>query len=318
MKKESGANALTNDPAAFAAWGKLSNPTGMTESEVKSYLSSKGVFINPKGSIKTQRKGALEVGEVVKVEGKKCTHPQNIKNCGLLTHTPEKPMYCVILDINRPRDLREDCTIEVAPIDLSTGKPGNKFKFKAVLPVRIRGLQNKLEAAEKSGNLEKQEKVLEQMREKSLAPHDKVGLYRAFRNINSYLGSTATKPLFAVVYDRGGKSPAPQARRDLTQTMLESREKKTTLHGNFNDLMDSKLSEYSVIYYEGEVISAGYNKQGDFYFLLNERDGRGYTSINPSVGKLYFISSSKDVPAEKSWTEEFKSRLNDIVNTEVK
>jgi len=318
MKKESGANALTNDPAAFAAWGKLSNPTGMTESEVKSYLSSKGVFINPKGSIKTQRKGALEVGEVVKVEGKKCTHPQNIKNCGLLTHTPEKPMYCVILDINRPRDLREDCTIEVAPIDLSTGKPGNKFKFKAVLPVRIRGLQNKLEAAEKSGNLEKQEKVLEQMREKSLAPHDKVGLYRAFRNINSYLGSTATKPLFAVVYDRGGKSPAPQARRDLTQTMLESREKKTTLHGNFNDLMDSKLSEYSVIYYEGAVISAGYNKQGDFYFLLNERDGRGYTSINPSVGKLYFISSSKDVPAEKSWTEEFKSRLNDIVNTEVK
>ena len=318
MKKESGSNALTNDPAAFAAWGKLSNPTGMTESEVKSYLSSQGVFINPKGSIKTQRKGALEVGEVVKVEGKKCTHPQNIKNCGLLTHTPEKPMYCVILDITRPRDLREDCTIEVAPIDLRTGKPGNKFKFKAVLPVRIRGLQNKLEAAEKSGNLEKQEKVLEQMREKSLAPHDKVGLYRAFRNINSYLGSTATKPLFAVVYDIGGKSPAPQARRDLTQTMLESREKKTTLHGNFNDLMDSKLSEYSVIYYEGEVISAGYNKQGDFYFLLNERDGRGYTSINPSVGKLYFISSSKDVPAEKSWTEEFKSRLNDIVNTEVK
>ena len=110
---------------------------------------------------------------------------------------------------------------------------------------------------------------------------------------------------------------APQARRDLTRTMLDSREKKTTLHGNFNDLMDSKLSDYSVIYYEGEIVSAGYNKQGDFYFLLNERDGRGYTSINPSVGKLYFISSSKDVPSEKSWTEEFKARLNDIVNTEV-
>ena len=317
MKKESSASSLTNDPAAFAAWGKLSNPTGMTASEVKSYLSSEGIFINPKGSVKTQRKGALEVGEVVKVDGKKCTHPQNVKNCGLLTHTPDNPVYCVILEITRPEDLREDCTIEVAPIDLSTGKPGNRFKFKAVLPVRIRGLQNKLKAAEKSGDLEGQEKVLKQMREKSLAPHNKVGLYRAFRNISAYLGATASKPLFAIVYDRGGNTPAPQARRDLTQTMLESREKKTTLHGNFNDLMDSRLSDYSVIYYEGEIVSAGYNKQGDFYFLLNERDGRGYTSINPSVGKLYFISSSKDVPSEKSWTEEFKARLNDIVNTEV-
>ena len=109
MKKESSASSLTNDPAAFAAWGKLSNPTGMTASEVKSYLSSEGIFINPKGSVKTQRKWLPEVGEVVKVDGKKCTHPQNVKNCGLLTHTPDNPVYCVILEITRPEDLREDC-----------------------------------------------------------------------------------------------------------------------------------------------------------------------------------------------------------------
>ena len=46
-----------------------------------------------------------------------------LKTGGLLTHTPDNPVYCVILEITRPEDLREDCTIEVALIDLSTGKP---------------------------------------------------------------------------------------------------------------------------------------------------------------------------------------------------
>ena len=315
MKKES--SSLTNDPAAFAAWAKLMNPTGMTESEVLSYLSSEGVFINPKGSIKAQRKGALEVGEVVKVDGKKCTHPQNVKNCGLLEFTPENPTYCVITSISRPEDLREDCTIEIAPISIVTGKPGNKFSFKAVLPVRSSTLRKSLERAEKVGDTEREEKVLRQMREKSLTPHNGVGLYRAFKNISAYLGSTSGRVLFSVVYDRGGNSPSPKARRNLTQAMLDTRMKQTTLHGNFNELMETELAEYSILYYEGEVVSAGYNKKGELYFLLNERDGRGYTSINPSLGKIFFLAASQDMPSERSWTEEFKSRLNDIVVNEV-
>ena len=318
-EKQSSASSLTNDPAAFAAWAKLSNPIGMTENEVVSYLSSEGVFIRPKGHTKTSRKGPLEIGEVVKIRGDKCTHPQNKKNCEALNFTVEDPVYCVITQIHKPEDLREDCTIEVSPLDLVTGKPGNKFSFKAVLPKRgTKKLETDLTKAENKGDIEKQRDVLKKIRDKCLSPHDKVGIYRAFKNISSYLKATATKPIFAIVYDGEGKSPTPQARRDLTKSMLEERKKKTHLHGNFDELMDTELSKFSTIYYEGEIISAGYTKTNDFYFVINERDGREFTSINPSKGKVYFVSSSQDMPAENDWVEEFKGRVNEIINTSVK
>jgi len=331
MTKISSASSLTNDPAAFAAWARTAFPKGMTPDATISYLSGEGVYIKPKGEKRSIRKGPLEVGEVVKVNGDKCTHPLNKKNCGALTHSPENPIYCVITKIHKPEDLKESCTIEVAPISLQNGKPGNKFSFIAVDPVKISGLTKKLESAQRKlkrfedkndqakANIEKAkiEVLLKTIREKSLSPHDGVGLYRAFKNIGAYLSSNAPKPLYAIVYDKGGKTKAPAARKDLTSRMLMEREKKTSLHGNFSDLMEGTIGDYSILYYEGNIISAGYNSDNQFYFLIEERDGRGFTTINPSVGKLYFVSSSADMPSEKAWHEEFRARLTDIVETSV-
>lgn len=331
MTKIAGASSLTNDPAAFAAWAISIRSNKMTPDEVISYLSGEGVFIRPKGEKRSVRKGPLTVGEVVKVEGGKCTHPENTKNCGVLSYTPDNPIYCVITDISRPEDITQPCTIQVAPISLTTGKPGNKFKFVAVEPVKISGIQKKIQVAERKmkklldkGEDEKakieEDKIqihLKEIREKSLSPHDGVGLYRAFKNIGSYLSSNAPKTTYAVVYDQGGVIKSPKARKDLTYRMLEERKVKTSLHGNFSDLMEGSIGTYSVMYYEGSIVSAGYNKDNQFYFLLEEKSGRGLTSINPSVGKLYFVSSAADMPSEKAWQEQFREKMEDIAEEEV-
>ena len=318
-KKVSNASRLTDDPAAFAAWARTASPTAITEKGAINYLTSKGVYITPKDVVrKKAKRGPLEVGEIVRVEGTKCTHPQNTANCKKLSFSLENPIYCVVLNIFKPEDLKENCTIEIAPISRE-GRVGNKFQFTAVYPTKIAGLQKKLERAEKKGDLNLQKDILSNLRDKSLSPHDGVGLYRSYKDKSSYMEAMTPKSVttFAIVYDRGGNTPAPKARKDLTRDMLAQRKKKTSLYGNFSDLMDGDLADYSVLYYEGEIVSAGYNKKGDFYFRINERGGRGFTSINPSVGKLYYISSERDMPSERAWMEEFKERLSDIVNYEV-
>lgn len=313
--KKANASSLTNDPAAFAAWAKMSNPTGMTANDVKSYIASQGIFIRPQGS--TSNRGPLQVGEVVTVDAKNCTNPFNKKVCNLLNYDKEAPIFCVITSIQKPSDLRELCTIEVAPIN-AKGGTGNSFSLKAALPVKIKALQKKLDKATNSGDIEEQKKILGVLRDKALSPHKGVGLYRAFRSIDQYMGSLKKAPLFVVVYDKGGKAPSPQVRRDLTKRMLLEREKKTTLHGNFQDLFEGELDSYSVLYYEGNLVSAGHNKSGQFVLTLNESDGRSYTAMNPELGKIYYISTQEDMPSEDVWVREFKERLNDTVNSEVK
>ena len=315
MKKTS-ASILTNDSSAFSAWAKMANAKGMTAKEAASYLAGEGVHITPKGTARpSQRRGPLEVGEVVKVDGTKCTHPENVKNCGELEYSVENPQYCVILEITKPEDIREACTIIVAKINLVTGAPEGRYSFKAVDPAKgISGLNKKLRAAQKNGDTEKEEMILRAIRDKALSPHNAVGLYRAFRDLPSYLKRTSKKT-FAIVYDKGGESPTPQMRKNLTREVLEVRKKKTSLHGNFNDLMDDELSKYGAIYYEGEIISAAHNSSGEFFFTVYERGGRGYTSINPNVGRLYFLSSAQDMPAQRTWVADFKARINDLIKS---
>jgi hypothetical protein len=324
LKTEKIATALnTEDAAAFAAWAKMSNPQGMSVNEVISYLTRAGVKVRPQGeSAPPKKKGPLEVGELVKVDPSKCIHPDNKRNCGVLEHTPDNEQYCYVVARMEPADLRELCTYQVSPIDTKTGKVGSKkFEFKAVMPARgIAGLTKKLEKAEAKGDTTAVDRVLGEMREKALAPHNGHGLYRAsFKDLAHYK-KVINQPKvgdFVMVYERGGKLPVPSIRKQYAEKSNVDRTRQTLLSGEFDDLVEGGLSDYAKIYYEGQMKGAGYSKSDEFYFLM-DTVSQGFTNANPTVGTVYYIAKASDMPSEREWKDDLRARLKAVVEEHLK
>jgi len=319
LKTDKLASALnTDDAAAFAAWAKMSNPQGMSVNEVISYLTQAGVKIRQQGeAAPIKKRGPLDVGEIVKVDPSKCIHPDNKRNCGVLEHTPDNEQYCYVVARIEPADLRELCIYQVSPIDTKTGKVGSKkFEFKAVMPARgISSLAKKLEKAEAKGDTTACDRILGEMREKALAPHNGHGLYRAsFKSLDQYKKVISQPKVgdFVMVYERGGKLPVPEIRKQYAEKSNADRTRQTLLSGEFDDLVEGGLANYGKIYYEGALKGAGYSKKGEFYFLL-DTVSQGFTNANPSVGTVYYIAKASDLPSDREWKDDLRARLQAVV-----
>jgi hypothetical protein len=316
----------TADSAAFAAWAKMSNPTGMSEKEVMEYLVAQGVTITPKGETAVARKtGKLEVGEIVHIDLSKCLEPRNKKNCELLARTPENQQFCMVVEIREPRDLTEMCTIVVSPLNTTTGKPvSKKFEFVAVYPKRIAKLTKDLEKAQAKNDQDKVQTILGQLRDKSLEPHNGHGIYRAgFKNLASYqtylenLSNEDVSEEFIIVYDRAGDLPTPAFRKQFVEKANKDRTRQTLLEGKFDDLVEGGLASYANVYYEGEIGKAGFaKKDGTMYFMLNA-GGAGYTSISPAKGKVFFIAKASEMPSEAEWTQDLRQRMAAVVESHI-
>ena len=309
----------TDDAAAFAAWAKMSNPQGMSVNEVISYLTQAGVKIRQPGEAgPVAKRGPLDVGEIVLVDPSKCIHPENKKNCGILEHTADNNQFCIVVKRTEPADLRELCTYQLSPIDTATGQVGRKkFEFKAVMPVRgIGGLTKKLEKAEAKGDTTAVNRILGEMREKALAPHNGHGIYRApFSDISHYQRVLSTPKMgdFVMVYERGGKLPVPAIRSQYAEKSNKDRTRQTLLSGDFDDLVEGGLASYGKIYYEGEMKGAGYTKKDESFYFKIDTVSQGYTAANPSVGTVYYIAKASDLPSEREWKADLRQRFQAIV-----
>lgn len=320
LKTDKIATALnTDDAAAFAAWAKMSNPQGMSVNEVKSYLASAGVKIRQPGEkAPAKKRGPLDVGEIVYVDPSKCIHPDNKRNCGVLEHTPDNEQFCIVVARIEPADLRELCIYQLCPIDTTTGRVGSKkFEFKAVMPARgIGGLTKKLEKAEAKGDTNAVNKILADMREKALAPHNGHGIYRAkFKNLRHYQKAISQPKVgnFVMVYERGGKLPVPAIRKQYAEKSNVDRTRQTLLSGEFDDLVEGGLADYGKIYYEGEMKGAGHRQEDEAFYFSIDTVSQGYTNANPSVGTVYYIAKASEMPSEREWKDDLRARLKAVV-----
>lgn len=315
-------SAAPEDAGAFAAWAIMSNPTAMTEDEVKKSLTTHGVAIKEPAAdggatgISTTR-GPLTTGEIVLVDASKCNNPNNKKLCENLGFNPNNPVYFIVKDVVCPADIDSKCSIVISPI--LDGKVSTKtFIFEADYPTRIAGLTKDLQKAEKKGDVNKVLEIKQELREKSITPHDGLGIYRTgFKNLSSYLkylemyeGQTK----FVIVYERAGKAPLPQIRRDFVDTSVDSRTKKTTVYGEFSDIIDH-VSSYNSRYYIGPVKYGVIGKDGSLYVMMDTKHTTGSDTIfSPSKGSVYFMAPLSDLP--NNWQTDLRERLADLVEHE--
>jgi len=311
-------SASPADTGAFACWAILSNPIGMTENNVKSALVSNGVSIKePAADIPSAVRGPLSVGEIVLVDASKCVNPTNKKNCEALGFNPANPVYFIVKDVICPEDMDEKCTVVISP--LLDGKVGSRtFNFEAALPTRIAGLLKDLERATKKGDLDKVLEVKRELREKSLTPHDGLGIYRSgFKNLaayQKYLAMFEGQTKFVVVYERGGSAPTPAIRKDFVSTSVGARTRKTQMLGEFADIIDH-VEAFSSRYYIGPIKYGMTGKDGSLYFAMDTKLSAGTdTFFSPSKGKVYFIAPLSELPS--TWGEDLRARLADLANLE--
>lgn len=160
------------------------------------------------------------------------------------------------------------------------------------------------------------------LRMKSLEPNDQLGLYRTgFKSLASFQHFVENPPPpakdFILVYNRGGRLPTPALRKQFIDHSNAQRTRQTLMKGEFDDMVEGGLGGYANTYYEGNIISAGYNKEGNFYFVLKAND-RSFTSVSPDVGEVFYISTVNDMPSDKEWGADFKARLNAVIEDHLK
>lgn len=315
------ANISTVDAPAFAAWAILSNPNGMSESDVKKALASNGVEIKPytdasgAPSVQTKR-GSLQIGEIVIVDGEKCTNPNNMAHCKALTYKPENPIYFVVKDVICPEDLDSKCSVVISPLN-EKGKPTSKtFIFEADLPARISEITKKIQSAQKKGDTQKEEDLKRELREKSLTPHAGLGLYRTgFSSVGSYqryLKEYESSTLFVVVYERSTQTPTPKVRSEFISDYSSRSIQQTQTFGEFDDVID-EISQYASRFYEAPIKFGALSKEGSLYFGMDTRRTRGSNSImSPSKGKVYFIAPVSALPSDSTWKQDLRDRLEDL------
>ncbi len=310
--------ASPTDTGAFAAWAILSNPTGMTETEVKKSLTTHGVSIKEPtdgGPAISSKRGPLEVGEIVLVDASKCVNPNNKKNCEALGFNPATPVYLIVKDVICPAELTALCTVVLSPI--LDGKVSSKvFNFEASYPTRIAGLTKDLEKATKKGDVAKIQEIQTELREKSLTPHDGLGIYRTgYKNLSTYLKylemfEAQTK--FVVVYERVGTAPIPAIRRDFVDTSVSARTRQTEIYGEFSDIIDH-VESFSSRYYIGPVKYGAMSREGKLFFAMDTKLSTGSdTFFSPDKGTVYFMAPLSDLPS--NWQSDLRARLADLVS----
>jgi hypothetical protein len=163
---------------------------------------------------------------------------------------------------------------------------------------------------ENTGKIDVQKVAL---RMKCLEPNDQLGLYRTgFKSLASFQNFVENPPPpakdFIIVYNRGGRLPTPALRKQFIDKSNASRTRQTLMSGQFDELVEGGLAGYANTYYEGQITTAGYSKDGNFYFVLKAND-RSFTSISPEVGELFYIATTTDLPSDEEWATDLKARL---------
>jgi hypothetical protein len=311
-----------NNSAAFAAWAILSKPLGMSVTEVEAALVKAGVQIKPPAtstptSTKTTSTGELKIGELVYVDGSKCTNPNNSKICASLAYGPSNPTYFVVVKINKPQDIDELCSVVISPV-LPTGEIDSQtYVFEAANPVRIAGILKGIATAQKKNDLAKILALKEELREKSLSPHEGLGLYRVgFDNISKYkkyLELYESSDKFIIVYERAGKAPIPEVRAQFSALDISSRNEVMRTSGDFQDIVED-FSSYSSRFYMGPLKYAAHNATGELYLSMDTKRSRGVDSMmNPATGKIYFIGKVTEI--SDAWKKDLRARLQDLAKT---
>lgn len=314
------ANRGDFDSAAFAAWAKMTNPQGMSDNEVKKVLTGANLTIKPpvpKDLKKVvESRLPLQVGNVVRVDKHNCNAEQNKSNCAKLHTSPENEIYYQIVGLNEPRDLRENCSFEISPIDPNTGKThSKKFTFCCVLPQRgTKKLLDELAKAEATGDEKQIEKALLAIRVKTQFGGATLGLYKAYGDLNKYkmdkyIGYEKPEQ-FVAVYERGTSLPVPETRKEFNASTNREQTRETLVFGEFDDLIES-LESYNGIYYEGVCTGGAHQKKDDYFYAKLKDENRGWTNITPSLGKVLWIGKKSDVPS--NWKEDLRARLKAVV-----
>jgi hypothetical protein len=313
------ANISTNDAPAFAAWAILSNPNGMTEDEVKKALVSNGIEIKPpvaKGTSSTKR-GALEIGEVVIVDGSKCVNSNNMALCKSLSFSPTNPLYLVVKDVVRPVDINSKCSVVLSPLT-SEGRPTRKtFIFEADYPARISVISKKIQKAQKNGDSATEQTLKEELREKSLTPHSGLGVYRtgfsSLGSLQKYISDYDSSTKFVVVYERDTTTQVPKMRSEFLRDYSSRSVQQSTNFGEFDDQIED-LKDYASRFYEAPIRFGALSSKGNsLYFGMDTRRSRGANSImSPTKGKVYYISPVHSLPNSSVWKSDLRERLEDM------
>lgn len=308
------------DSAAFAAWAKMTNPQGMSDNEVKAVLTSAGLVIKPPvpdelKKLKVERK-PLSVGMVVRVDRHNCTAKENESLCAKLHTSPENEIYYQIIKLNEPRDLRENCTFEISPIDPTTGAVGSKkYTFTCVLPQSgTKKLLADLDKAEASGNPSAIEQAQKAIRTKTQFGSSTLGLYKAYSDILSYKKDKYIgfdKPeMFVAVYEQGSNLPTPETRKEFNAATNKEQTKETLIFGEFDDLIEG-LENYNAIFYQGLCVGGAHHKKNDYFYTKIKDESRGWTNITPSMGKILWFGKASDMPT--NWKDDLRARLKAVV-----
>ena len=318
-----------DDAAAFAAWCKMTNPMGISPQKAHEMLEDCGIPVQapiPKSQQTKKARSPLQVGNIVELSLTGKCSDKNRAKCAELSHSGELKIYYKITKIKLTEDLRDDPEIVVKSIDGSTGRVvyGDEHTFYGVVPARSQNKQNKLvKQATDSGDPKKLETALRVMREMKMMGSAQLGMTKKYPSEKQWADSNLVTavPLrrgveIVCIYERGMDTPTPEYRKSHIRDTNKQQVRETVMRGEFRDLIDS-LDAYNGIYYEGDVTSAAHGKRApqNLYFRIKDL-GRGFTTISPAVGKLYWIGKKSDMP--RNWKTDLRERLKAVVEDHLK
>lgn len=327
---------IADDNLEFAAYCILRSEVGgnetYSESTMTSILTDLGVPYRPPvegGSSRSVTRGPLQVGEIVKVLGEKCTHELNSNLCRSrkISFSPENPKYFVVKSITHPRE--EDGgypVIKISEIGDDGRQSSTSYDFYAVPQTKgTKGLVTKInkqieymESGSKRYNEGTLKKLREDLSSKSLEPHDGHGLYRAgwrtLKGFADYLESFKSQEQFEIVYKRGLDNEVPEYRSEFTEHFSDWNDLSQAIRDEDLDveqLLDPQtLRRYGKMYYRAPISFFGDSKKGEKFAQIDTRLQRGSAStINPNVGKIFYIGKVGQRPS--GWREALKDILSE-------
>ena len=314
-----------DDAAAFAAWCKMVNPMGLSDSRVQSILEDCGIPVAPPVPKDQQVKKArtpLVKGNIVQVtsNASKC-YNRNSEACAKIENSGKIKLYYKICDISFGKELRDDPVFTIRSIDGSKGtiEYGEEIKLYGAVAQKSQAKQTKLvKAAEETGDPRKLESALLVLREMKMMGSQTLGMTKKYHSEEQWAESNlvGAVPLrrgveIVCVYERGMDTPVPDYRKSHIRDTNTSQLRDTIMRGEFAELIES-LDSYNGIYYEGDVTSAAHGKKApqNLYFRMKDL-GRSWTTISPAVGKLYWVGKKSDMP--RNWKQDLRDRLKAVV-----
>lgn len=347
----------SNENQEFAAFCVLRAEIGghkvYDESLMTSILTSNGVPYRPpaegSSSSRSVTRGPLQVGEVVKVDGQKCTHELNSNNCRnrKLSFSHENPKYFVITDIrgDSSRDSKGYPVFvlqglvtyqeEISEANQARGSSmmlegeldsSANYIFHAVPPSKgTKGILDKIakqmeymESGSRRYNEGTLNSLKQELANKALEPHDGHGLYRTgYRSLEHFqksLDKFRKSQQFEIVYKRGLETEVPEYRSgfvDLYSGALELAQAIQNEELEIEQILDERsLRKYGMMHYQAPISYFGDTKSGEKFAQVDTRITRGtYATINPNVGKIYYIGKVGQRP--NGWRDALKDLLSE-------